>query len=97
MIFQSFFLLNIFSSLFANKIQLNNCNCGGFIKISSIGENQEIKINKNPLEALFDHPDVKGRRIYLVGNFGETQVLDGIILKELYTNVSKNFKERNNF
>lgn len=88
MFFQLFLLLNLLTSLFANKIQLNNCNCGGFTRISSFGEFQEIKIDKNPLEALFSHPDVIGRRIYVVGNFGETQVLDGIILKELYTNVS---------
>lgn len=88
MIFTILFLSTIFLCLNANKIQLNNCNCGDFIKISSFSEKNNLKIDKQPFEALFDHPDVKNRRIYLIGNFGETQVLDRIILKELYTNVS---------
>lgn len=69
------------------KKQLIPCNCGSFLKIDSIGEFNELKIDKTAIENLLNNETVIGRRFYLIGNFGETEVIDGVILKELYTNV----------
>ena len=86
MIFKSLLIIFAIFSSFADKIPLNNCKCDGFLAVSP---RNEIKFDKNPFEAFFDHPDVTGRRVYVVGSLGETQVLNEIILKELYTNVSE--------
>lgn len=66
---------------------LNPCDCGEFLGVSSVGESQNVKIDKVAIRKLLSNEAVIGKRLYLVGNFGETDILDSIILKELYTNV----------
>lgn len=66
---------------------LNPCDCGEFLGVSSVGESQNVKIDKVAIRKLLSNEAVVGKRLYLVGNFGETDILDSIILKELYTNV----------
>jgi hypothetical protein len=81
MIFKLFILI---ISVFATSAQAPDsiCSCGTFIDLKT------SKIDLQPLNELLKHPSVKGRRLYTVGYYGETDVLDGIILNELYENVS---------
>lgn len=84
--FKLIFLI-LLPTLIAAEDQLSPCECGHFIGVSSVGEMDNVKIDKQAIRKLLNHPAVIGKRFYLVGNFGETDILDSIILKELYTNV----------
>jgi hypothetical protein len=64
------------------------CSCGKFIDLKS------SEIDMQPLNELLSHPSVKGRRLYTVGYYGETDVLSGIIVNELYENVSWKFRKK---
>ncbi|KAG5667638.1 hypothetical protein PVAND_015612 [Polypedilum vanderplanki] len=44
------------------------------------------KIDLQPLNELLSHQSIKERKLYVVGNYGETDVLNGVILNELYEN-----------
>lgn len=83
------FLFLFLLPLIAADEKLISCNCGNYVGVGSIGENNEIKIDESAIRNLLDNEAVRGRRFYLVGNFGETEIIDGLILKELYTNVSE--------
>jgi phosphoribosylformylglycinamidine (FGAM) synthase PurS component len=66
----------------------NLCNCGRFIDIKISQNDQKLEIDVKSLEEFLQNPLIEGRRLYVVGNYGETDVLNGVILNELYENVS---------
>ena len=79
-------LIIFLSTLISADNLLNPCDCGEFLGISSVGDSNNVKIDKAAIRKLLSN-EVIGKRLYLVGNFGEAEILDSIILKELYTNV----------
>ena len=65
----------------------NLCDCGKFIDIKVTENDNKYQIDLKSLDEFLQNPLIEGRRLYVVSNYGETDVLNGVILNELYENV----------
>ncbi|XP_070509080.1 chromosome partition protein Smc-like [Chironomus tepperi] len=64
----------------------NLCNCGKFIDLKVNKIDNKYEIDLKAFEEFLSNPLIQGRRLYVIGNYGETDVLSGVILNELYEN-----------
>ncbi|KAL7014128.1 hypothetical protein ACKWTF_015756 [Chironomus riparius] len=78
-------ILLFFTLLTVAKCE-NLCDCGKFIDIRVTQNDNKHQIDFKSFEEFLKNPLIEGRRLYVVGNYGETDVLSGVILNELYEN-----------